>query len=154
MVKGTWPTWGGLTQVLAWELVRWGAEITPLNKLWGSPALSKSGSNHSRAIPFRYDCMNMTLVWSVQNAFGQSWKLSSHWTKNVCSFFGLVLSKVLGLCTLVQDEDSEEHKDHTSLLIAMERLFKMTRPASSGLGMPSMGLHHHHQGLGCQGHQC
>ena len=34
MVKGTWPTWGVLTQVLAWELVRWGARITPLNNLF------------------------------------------------------------------------------------------------------------------------
>ena len=81
----------------------------------------------------------MTLVQSVRNAFGQSWKLSSHWTKNVRSFFGLVPLKVSGTRTLVRDEDSDEHEDHASLSIAMERLLKMTRPASSGLGMPSMG---------------
>jgi len=41
MVKGTWLTWGGLTQVLAWELVRWGAEITPLNRtIWSLSKLN------------------------------------------------------------------------------------------------------------------
>jgi len=52
----------------------------------------------------------VTLVRSVRNAFSWSWKLSSHWTKNVCNFFGLVPSKVSGLCTLVQDEDLDECK--------------------------------------------
>jgi len=66
----------------------------------------------------------VTLVWSVRNAFGRSWKLSSHWTKNVRNFFGSVPSKVSGSCTLVQDEDSDEHEDRASLSIAMERLLK------------------------------
>ena len=46
---------------------------------------------------------------------------------------------MLGSRTLVQDEDSDEHEDCASLSIAMERLLKMTRLASSGSGMPSMG---------------
>ena len=66
----------------------------------------------------------MTLVRSVRNAFGQSWKLSLHWTKNVRNFFGLVPLKVSGSRTLVQDEDSDEHEDRASLSIAMERLLK------------------------------
>jgi len=95
--------------------------------------------------------VNVTLVWSVQNAFGRSWKLSSHWTKNVRNFFGSVTSKVLGSRTLVRDEDSDERKDHASLSIAMERLLKMTRPASSGLGMPSMGSSPPSSGFGSSG---
>ena len=95
--------------------------------------------------------MNVTLVWSVQNTFGQSWKLSLHWTKNVCNFFGSVPSKVLGSCTLVRDKDSDECEDHASLSIVMERLLKMTRLASSGLGMPSMGSSLPSSGFGLSG---
>ena len=53
MIKGTWPTWGVLTQVLAWELVRWGARITPLNSLHvlkykhDHPLLGHFGQNHT-----------------------------------------------------------------------------------------------------------
>ena len=38
----------------------------------------RSGLNHSRAIPFRYDWVKTTLVWSVWKALEQSWKQSSH----------------------------------------------------------------------------
>jgi len=93
----------------------------------------------------------VTLVRSVQNTFGRSWKLSSHWTKNVRNFFGSVPSKVSGSRTLVRDEDLDEREDHVSLSIAMERLLKMTRLASSGSGMPSMGSSLPSSGLGRRG---
>jgi len=93
----------------------------------------------------------VTLVRSVRNTFGGSWKLSSHWTKNVCNFFGSVPLKVSGSCTLVRDEDLDECEDCVSLLIVMERLLKMTRPASSGLGMPSMGSSPPSSGFGLLG---
>ena len=48
------------------------------------------------------------------------------------SFFGLVLSKVLGSWTLVHDEEElEDHTEHVSLSIAMERLLNMIILASS-----------------------
>jgi len=65
--------------------------------------------------------------------------------------FGLVPSKVSGSHTLVRDEDSDEREDHASLSIAMERLLKMTRPASSGSGMPSMGSSPPSSGFGSSG---
>ena len=74
----------------------------------------------------------MTFAQSVQKAFGQSWKLSLHWTKKVQSFLGLVLSKVSGLQTLVHDEEElEDHAERVSLSIAMERLLNMIIPVSS-----------------------
>ena len=52
--------------------------------------------------------------------------------KNVQSFLGSVPSKVLGLWTLVCDEDElEDHAEHASLSMVMERLLKMIIPASS-----------------------
>ena len=39
----------------------------------GSSMRRRSGSNHSRAMPFRYNCAKVTFVWSVQKAFRQSW---------------------------------------------------------------------------------
>ena len=69
----------------------------------------------------------------------------------MCNFFGLVPLKVLGSCTLVQDEDSDECEDCTNLSIVMERLLKMTRPASSGSGMPSMGSSLPSSGFGLSG---
>ena len=52
--------------------------------------------------------------------------------KNVQSFLGLVLSKVLGSWTLVHDEkELEDRAEHASLSIAMERLLKMIIPVSS-----------------------
>ena len=74
----------------------------------------------------------MTFARSVRKAFGRSWKLSLHWTKKVRSFLGLVLSKVSGLWTLVHDEEElEDHAEHASLSIAMERLVNMISPVSS-----------------------
>ena len=74
----------------------------------------------------------MTFAWSVRKAFGLSWKLSSHWTKKVQSFLGSVPSKVSGSRTLVHDEEElEDHAEHMSLSIVMERLLNMIIPASS-----------------------
>ena len=52
--------------------------------------------------------------------------------KNVRSFLGSALSKVLGSWTLVHNEDElEDRAEHTSLSMAMERLLKMIIPALS-----------------------
>ena len=65
----------------------------------------RSGSNHSKAIPFKYDWAKVTFAWSWRKAFGWSVNTSLHWTRKVRSFFGSVPSKVSGSWTLACDKE-------------------------------------------------
>ena len=72
---------------------------------FGSAESKRSSSNHSKAIPFKYDWAKVTFARSWQKAFGQSINTSSHWTRKVQSFFGSVPSKVSRSRTLARDEE-------------------------------------------------
>jgi len=98
----------------------------------GSPELTRSGSNHSSVIPFRYDLAKVTFALSRQNALARSWKQSSHWTKKVLSFLGSVLLKVSSSQTLAWEEDSlVRREEQERQLTAMVRLWKTARLGSS-----------------------
>ena len=72
---------------------------------FGLAESKRSGSNHSKAIPFKYDWAKVTFAWSWWKAFGWSINMSLHWTRKVQSFFGLVPSRVSGSQTLAHDEE-------------------------------------------------
>ena len=102
----------------------------------------RSGSNHSSAIPLRYDCANVTLARSALKALHLSWKLSSHCTKKVWSFLGLVPLKVSGLRTRVCDDEDSLFlwALRASTLIAPARLLKTMSPGSSWFSWSSTSL--------------
>ena len=77
-------------------------------QLFWSVESKRSGSNHSKAISFKYDWAKVTFAWSWWKAFGWSINMSLHWTRKVQSFFGLVPSKVSRSQTLACDGDSLE----------------------------------------------
>jgi len=99
----------------------------------GSPELRRSGSNHSRDIPFRYDWVKITFALSRWNALARSWKHNSHWTKKVLSFFGSIPSKVSGSRTLAQEEEESlvRREEWERRLTAIARFWSMARPGSS-----------------------
>jgi len=99
----------------------------------GLPEFSRSGSNHSRVIPFRYDWAKVTFALSRRNALAQSWKHNSHWTKKVRSFLGSVLSKVSSSRTLAWEEEESlvRREERERRLTATARLWKTARLGSS-----------------------
>ena len=68
----------------------------------------RSGSNHSKAIPFKYNCTKVTLVHLIQKALAQSWKLNLSCTRKTWSIWESVLSNWSGSQTLVRRVGSEE----------------------------------------------
>jgi len=98
-----------------------------------SPEFSRSSSNHSSIIPFRYDWVKVTFALSRQNALAQSWKHNSHWTKKVLSFFGSVPSKVSGSRTLAREEEESlvQWEEQERRLTAIARFWNTARPGSS-----------------------
>ena len=56
--------------------------------------------NHSKAMPFKYDCANVTLAQSVLKALGQSWKFNLHRTRKNLEFAGVCPVKLIRLLDL------------------------------------------------------
>ena len=72
---------------------------------FGSAESKRSSSNHSKAIPFKYDWAKVTFAQSWQKAFGRSINTSLHWTRKVRSVFGSVPLKVSRSQTLACDKE-------------------------------------------------
>ena len=110
-----WLSWcsASLTGSSGPKLV-WGSRTNSLksscqsSQRAGSSASRRSGSNHSKAIPFKYDCTKVTLARPVQKALARSWKLSSSCTRKTWSFWGSIPLNWLGSHSLVWGVGSEE----------------------------------------------
>ena len=105
--------------------------------LFGSAESKRSSSNHSKAIPFKYNWAKVTFAQSWWKAFGWSVNRSSHWTRKVQCFFGSVPSKVSRSWTLARDkEDSlEQQAERENWFTVRARLL---RTAMLGSSSPSV----------------